>query len=186
MRSSGSDICSAEAAEFATQWARTQVSVRAYLISFLSERSTVEDCIQEVALLAWKKGPRGATAEEFLGFSLACAKRIGMSEIRKKYRNKVTTLSPDIVRSLSDVVAAMEQRDASQPVSRVEALQVCLGLLDPGQRALLDLRYSGNDPSSLQKEAAATGRSVDAIYKKLERLRTLLRDCVLKKSVSAE
>lgn len=182
----GGVISVVEAEAFASQWSSVQLSVRAYLNSYLNDRSGIDDCIQEVALLAWRKGPRGSMNEPFLAFCLACAKRIAMSEIRKKYRNRNLTLSVESAASLAEVVATMEMQDPSEPAARISALQVCLDSLGPAPRRLLELRYASKDNTALQKEARSTGKSMDAIYKKLERLRTLLRECVVKKSAASE
>ncbi|BCU77919.1 hypothetical protein [Luteolibacter sp. LG18] len=171
---------------FTRQWVGCQLSVRAYLTSFLSDRSAIDDCIQEVALVAWKKGPRDAAPDAFLAFCLECAKRIAKGEVRKKYRHPQVTLSPDVLSSLAETVAAMEQEETREPAARISALQSCLESLKSAPRRLLELRYASREPSALQAEAAATGISRDALYKKLERLRALLRDCVLRKSALAE
>ncbi|MEO5715443.1 MAG: sigma-70 family RNA polymerase sigma factor [Luteolibacter sp.] len=180
-------LSAANAEDFTVQWSHAQLSVRAYLNSYLSDRSSVDDCIQEVALLAWKKGPRGThESEPFLAFCLACARRIAMAEVRKKYRNRSQQLSEETVASLADKVALMEQQEVREPAARISALQNCMESLEPAPRRLLELRYSSKDQTALQKEAKATGKSMDAIYKKLERLRTLLRDCVTRKSHFSE
>lgn len=180
-------LTEADAEDFTLQWARTQLSVRAFLNSFLSDRSAIDDCIQEVALLAWKKGPRGITGSEpFLAFCLACARRIGMAQVRKKYRHRSQMLSAETLDSLADTVATLELQEVREATARISALQSCLDSLEPTPRRLLELRYSSKDTMALQKEAKATGKSMDAIYKKLERLRTLLRECVIRKSTRPE
>jgi RNA polymerase sigma factor (sigma-70 family) len=180
-------LSQSNAEDFTAQWARAQLSVRAFLVGYLSDRSSIDDCIQEVALLAWKKGPRGrAESEHFLAFCLACARRIAMSEVRKKYRNRSCQLSEETAASLADTVARKEQEEATEAAVRISALQGCLESLEPGPRKLLELRYSTKDQTALQKESKATGKSMDAIYKKLERLRALLRECVTRKSPISE
>lgn len=180
-------LTEADAEDFTLQWARTQLSVRAFLNSFLSDRSVIDDCIQEVALLAWRKGPRGISGSEpFLAFCLACARRIGMAQVRRKYRHRVQMLSAETAASLADTVASLELQEAREATARISALQSCLDALEPTPRRLLELRYSSKDTTALQKEAKATGKSMDAIYKKLERLRALLRECVIRKSPRPE
>ncbi len=184
---SANGLTQEDAEDFTLHWSRTQLSVRAFLTSFLSDRSSVDDCIQEVALLAWKKGPRGhAENEPFLAFCLACARRIGMAQVRKKYRNRFQMLSTETIASLADTVATMERQEMREASARISSLQSCLDSLEPGPRKLLELRYSSKDHTALQKEAKSTGKSMDAIYKKLERLRALLRDCVVRKSTLTE
>ena len=175
-----------EPEQFTAQWATAQLSVRAFLTSYLSDRSVVDDCIQEVALLAWKKGPEDGPPEAFLGFCIACAKRIAMGEVRKKYRNKLRLLDPEIVTSLADTVASLEHQEPAPPIERISALRGCLEKLGPDSRRLLEIRYSAKDPSALKREAQSGKKSMDAIYKTLERLRAKLRDCVDSKSSQPE
>lgn len=168
--------------QFSLRWLEVHASVRHFLLGFLSDRSVVDDCVQEVALVAWKKGPRDASPGQFLAFSLECAKRLAMAEVRRKYRTKKKLLSLESHAALASRAMELELRDAHSPGDRVAALRTCLASLDPSARRLLELRYaSQGDPSVLKGEARKTGSSMDAIYKKLERLRVLLKVCVTSK-----
>ncbi|MCW1883894.1 hypothetical protein OKA04_04090 [Luteolibacter flavescens] len=168
--------------EFSLRWMETHAPVRHFLLGFLSDRSVVDDCLQEVALIAWKKGPRDGSPEQFLAFSLECAKRLAMAEVRKKYRTKKKLLSLETHAALATRAMEFELRDAHSPRDRVSALRSCMASLEPPARRLLELRYaSQGDPSVLKGEARKTGSSMDAIYKKLERLRALLKVCVTSK-----
>jgi DNA-directed RNA polymerase specialized sigma24 family protein len=64
---------------FDTHWEACRVSVRAYLSSLIFNKSDVEDCVQEVALIAWKKGPCEEGQRAFLGHCLATARLIGLT-----------------------------------------------------------------------------------------------------------
>ncbi len=55
---------------FSAQWSRIQLPLRAYLASFLGNAIAVDDCVQEVAVVVWKKGPWEADPSDFLGYSL--------------------------------------------------------------------------------------------------------------------
>ncbi len=167
----------AQSSEFDAHWAACRVSVRAYLSSLISNRSDVEDCIQEVALIAWKKGPLGEGQRAFLGHCLATARLIGLATSRKLGKSRVQFLPPDVALSLADEVAQQEQAE-SAPADRVLALRACMSRLDDEQRQLLGLRYTANAPARLDEVAKSQGKSPDALYKKLERLRTSLRECV--------
>lgn len=178
----GTALSEADTDEFTRRWLGCQLSVRAYLTSYLGNHPAIDDCIQEVAILAWKKGPQDGEHDSFLGFCLACAKRVAMAEVRKKYRHSQVTLSPEILGSLANTVALMEHEERDEPAARISALQICLESLAAGPRRLLELRYASREPAALQSEAEATGTSMAAVYKKLERLRAILRACVIKKS----
>ncbi len=165
---------------FSQQWEAAHVSVRAFLTSFLSTRSIIDDCVQEVALLAWRKGPVDADPDRFKAFCLVCARRVAQSEIRRKYRVRNRHMLVETLARIAEAAARAEP-SGSEAAERMAALRGCLGQLDDGNRQLLHLRYAADDPTALRKEAAKARLSVDAIYKKLERLRTALRNCVARK-----
>lgn len=163
--------------DFDTHWEACRVSVRAYLTSLISNKSDIEDCVQEVALIAWKKGPSGEGQRAFLGHCLATARLIGLAAARKQGKSRVQFLPPDVALSLADEVTQQELAEPS-PVDRVVALRACLARLDDSQRQLLSLRYSDDGRTRLDEAARSQGKSPDALYKKLERLRATLRECV--------
>src|SRR5690606_893984 len=100
--------------EFPDRWTRVQLSVRAYLLSRLFDRVVVDDCLQEVAILAWRKAPRKLDDRAFLGWCIACARRVSANEIRRKGRSRLSPLSPDVLEDLADGVAAEELRELGE------------------------------------------------------------------------
>lgn len=169
-------------ADFTALWPAANIAVRSFLNSYLGDRDKVDDCVQEVAVLAWKKGPLHDGQERFLAFSIACARRLAMAEVRKKYRTATRPFPLETLEALAERVAIQELdgQDCIQP--RLSALRGCLGQLESEPRHLLELRYGSTDTSALKKEAREKGSSIDALYKRLERLRSLLRDCVTRKT----
>lgn len=163
---------------FTEQWIRHQLSVRAYLASFLGNSIAVDDCLQEVALVAWQKGPWDGEPSAFLGYCLACARRIALAARRQRGDTRVELLSPEAATALADRVAFQEQNDSTSPAERVEALRKCLEKIKPEHRELLGSRYSGESKEELRTLSKRGGKSMDALYKTLERLRELLRACV--------
>jgi RNA polymerase sigma factor (sigma-70 family) len=182
-----SDILScshAKPKDFDTYWESCRVSVRAYLTSLISNKSDIEDCVQEVALIAWKKGPNGEGQRAFLGHCLATARLIGLATMRKQSKSRVQFLPPDVALSLADEVTQQELAEPS-PVERIAALRACLSKLDETQRQLLAIRYSEDGRARLDEAARSHGKSTDALYKQLERLRTNLRECVSRRMGAA-
>lgn len=176
----GAPICPKRLEEFDPLWEGCRVSVRAYLTSLLANKSDVEDCVQEVALIAWKKGPVAEGQRAFLGHCLAAARLIGLAASRKVGKSRVQFLPPDVALSLADEVMRQEQEQPAVS-HKVLALRACMALLNEQQRQLLGYRYSGNGRGKLEAAARSQGKSPDAIYKMLERLRTTLRNCVSKR-----
>jgi RNA polymerase sigma factor (sigma-70 family) len=166
---------------FDSVWLHVQPPVRAFLTSFLRDQSIVDDCVQEVALLAWKKGPVDEGPEPLLAFSFACARRIALAEIRRSYRNRRRLLAVETLTALAEQVAEQEREEMGRNQSLAAALRGCLDELDPEPRRLLELRYVSKDRRALTKEAKSRGHKIDGVYKKLERIRGLLRECVTRK-----
>lgn len=173
-------VCPRRLEEFDQLWEGCRVSVRAYLASLLANRSDVEDCVQEVALIAWKKGPVAEGPRAFLGHCLAAARLIGLAASRKTGNSRVRFLPPDVALSLADEVMRQEQEQPA-PTHKALALRACLAQLNEQQRQWLGYRYSGDGRGRLEAAARSLGKSPDAIYKMLERLRTTLRNCVSKR-----
>jgi DNA-directed RNA polymerase specialized sigma24 family protein len=162
--------------KFSEHWPKAQRPVRAYLASFVPDGSLLDDCVQEVALVAWRKGPLDDGDQAFLHHTLACARHIGMAARRKFHGDRLKLLAPDVAQGLADAIAAAQP--APEPTDRVEALRHCIGKLSPDQQALIRLRYGDDSASELSKEAKRAGKNLLTLYKRLERLRGLLRDCV--------
>ena len=163
---------------FTQEWTQHQPSIRAYLASFLGNSTAVDDALQEVALVVWQKGPWDAGTKAFLGYSLACARRIALATSRKQGNVRMELLSPDSATALADQVALLEQQENGVPNELMRVLRKCLEKIKPEHRAMLESRYSGESKMALNGLSKRLGKSMDAIYKTLERLRELLRACM--------
>ncbi len=163
---------------FTQEWTRHQSTVRAYLGSFLGNSIAVDDALQEVAMVVWQKGPWEGDASAFLGYCLACARRIALSARRKQGDSRMELLSPEAAAALADRVAFLEQQQTVPIGERMHALRRCLERMNPEHRELLESRYSGESKDELRGLSKRAGKSMVALYKTLERLRELLRSCV--------
>jgi RNA polymerase sigma-70 factor, ECF subfamily len=162
---------------FTRLWTLHQSSVRAYLASFLGNSIAVDDALQEVALVVWRKGPCDEDASAFLRYSLGCARRIALAARRKQGAVWLELLSPEAATALADRVAFLEQQSVPNP-ERMHTLRRCLEKLQPEHRELLEFRYSGESKEELRGLSKRVGKSMEALYKTLERLRDVLRSCV--------
>ena len=163
---------------FTQQWTQHQSVLRAYLASFLGSSTAVDDALQEVALVVWQKGPLESGPSEFLAYSLACARRIALAASRKQGDTRLELLSPEAATMLADQVVFQEQQDAGAPDELMHALRKCLQKVKPEDRELLESRYAGESREELPVHSKRVGKSMDSLYKTLERLRERLRACV--------
>lgn len=171
---------------FTQLWTQHQSTVRAYLASFLRNSIAVDDALQEVAMVVWQKGPWEGDASAFLGYSLACARRIALAARRKQGDTRMELLPPQVAIALADRVAIQEQEETVAPGERMLALRRCMEKMNPDLRELLESRYSGASKEELRQHSKRVGKSLDTLYKTLERLRELLLNCVKRGQNSIE
>ena len=150
---------------------RHQRQIFAYIYTLVPDRHDAEDLLQETSVVICEKFDDFTPGTDFVAWACQIAWwRIRYS--RQKFaRSKVV---------FDDVVLATVAHTASEMAveldERHEALASCLKKLVPRDRELVLTRY---EPGSGVAEAARrSGRSMDAAYKALNRLRKLLHDCV--------
>jgi len=171
------------------QFSRILTALRPAMLGFLLARigcdlAMAEDCFQEVAVVLWKKHDPAWGDEEFRRFAFRCAVLESRAFRRKNQRltKRMVSLAPEILENLSQQIAEEATADAAVSERRAEALRLCMDGLDAPQRELLDARYKMSDSArSIANLAKRRGKSVDTLYKRLERLRTALHRCILKR-----
>ncbi|WP_377136917.1 sigma-70 family RNA polymerase sigma factor [Rubritalea spongiae] len=153
----------------------TRPVLKAYLSAFLaSNDAAIEDCIQEASLVVWKKWDEQWDLDGFQKFIFVTGKFKALSWLKKHQPAKKVRLSNSLMERLADKTIELE-RDA-----RLDSLHLCMEKLSPKHREILDARYVQQGGKAIGELAEKMDRSVGAIYKQLERLRTILRDCVSK------
>ena len=134
--------------------------------------------------MLWKKHDVNWSAEDFRRYAFRCADIEARSYRRKCHRlgKRIVYLAPDVIQALGNETQELIAADPVTSRRRLEALQLCLDGLDPVQRELLDARYEkvgvGKSVGDIAKERNC---KMEALYKRLERIRTSLQTCILKR-----
>jgi RNA polymerase sigma factor (sigma-70 family) len=163
--------------------------LRPVLLAFLVTRtggdpSAAGDCLQEVALVLWKKHASNWSPEDFRRYAFRCADIEARSYRRKCHRlgRRMVFLAPDVIQALGNETQDQIAADPVPSRRRLDALRLCLEGLDPAQRELLDARYEkdgvGKNVADIARERAC---KIEVLYKRLERIRTSLQSCILKR-----
>ncbi|MEY4243643.1 MAG: polymerase sigma factor SigL [Verrucomicrobiota bacterium] len=168
--------------------------IRPVLSAFLVTRtggdpSAAGDCLQEVAVVLWKKHDANWTLEDFRRYAFRCADIEARSYRRKCHRQgkRIIYLAPDVVQALGNEAQEQIAADLVPSRRRLDALQLCLNELDPIQRELLDARYEKDGVGkSVADIAEERGCKMEALYKRLERIRTSLQSCIVKRLKEAQ
>jgi RNA polymerase sigma-70 factor (ECF subfamily) len=145
----------------------------AYILTLLPNRSDADDVLQEASLVMWDKFDAGQPPGDFAAWGCRIA-YFKVLDFRKKCHRSRVLFSQALLERLAE--AAAEPQAARQLDARREALADCVAKLSPRDRDLLARRFA--EGATTQSTAAQVGRSVDAVYKALAKIRQSLFECV--------
>jgi RNA polymerase sigma-70 factor (ECF subfamily) len=150
---------------------RHQRQIFSYIYTLVPNRYDAEDLLQETSLVICEKFEDFKEGTDFVAWACQIAYwRIRYS--RQKFARCKVVFDQTVIDAVAHTaVTLVEELD-----ERHEALAKCLRRLPTRDRELVLTRY---EPGSGVEEAARrSGRSIEAAYKALGRLRKLLLDCV--------
>lgn len=145
----------------------------AYILTLLPHRADVDDVLQDASLVMWDKFDERQPPDDFAAWGCRIA-YFKILDFYKKNRRSRVCFSQVLLERLAET--AVEQAATLQLDERREALAACLEKLSARDRDLLARRFSVG--ATTRSTAAAVGRSVDATYKALSKIRQALFDCV--------
>lgn len=156
---------------FLPLWTQNQRRVFAYIYTLIPNRADAEDLLQETSVTLWEKFDEFEPGTDFVAWACQVA-YWKVRNARRKYARSPIIHDDQLLASLSDkAISARPELDR-----RHEALATCLGRLTDRDRMLLMSRYETG--ATIKQTAEQTGRSLDAAYKALSRIRRMLMDCV--------
>jgi RNA polymerase sigma-70 factor (ECF subfamily) len=145
----------------------------AYALTVLPNRADADDVLQEASLVMWDKFDGDRPPDDFVAWGCRIV-YFKVLDLRKKRQRSRVLFSQQMLERVAET--AVEQAAALQLDERREALAGCLGKLDARDRDLLARRFA--EGATTQSTAAEVGRSPDAVYKALARIRRALFECV--------
>ena len=163
--------------EFVQLLLQHEPQVRSFLRGLLPTWDDVDDVLQESGMIAWRKFSEFEQGTAFGGWFLTIARYEALAH-RRRIAKTPLSFSEDVLNILADDAL---QEDVA-PLNRIR-LEACLAKLDSQKRKLL---IQAHTPVVVMRDLAAeSGRSEQAFYKAIQRLRAVIVDCV-SKSVAAE
>lgn len=146
--------------------------VRSFLRGLLPTWHDVEEVAQEASLIAWRKFDKFEQGTSFGGWLLTIARFEAL-----KYRRRVARSRLVFVDEVWDLLAEEASGEELQQIRR-QHLEICLEKLgSPKRDLLLHVHTHG---VVMRKAAEESGKSEQAFYKGIQRLRAVVHDCVLK------
>lgn len=146
-----------------------------YIMAFIPRRADAEEILQRTAIVLWQKFSEYDASRDFLHWAL----RIAYFEVlnfRKEVARSRLIFEVDVLEKLAETRQTLREPLNAQQ----EALQECLKKVGDESASLLRRHYC--DAEAISALAAEKGKTRKALYRKLDRIRDLIADCVERRS----
>jgi RNA polymerase sigma-70 factor (ECF subfamily) len=157
--------------EFMRLYLAHEYRIRGYIRCLVKHYADVDDVLQNAVVVMWQKYRSLESRDHFLRWALAIARFEVLKHFEKK-RNRLQMFSSELFSVMEEKTADIVQNQDR----RREALQECIESLRQQDKDLLRLRYQIN--STTRNVAKTLGRSIDAVYKALNRIHQKLLLCI--------
>lgn len=157
--------------QFLKLFLQHQSDLRAFIGAVVRNRAVRDDLLQETALVLWKEFERYDRSRPFGAWARGIA--------TKKLLQRLDRGEPraaSLPEAAVPAILAAFDRSEGPAEARRDALQSCLDEITERSRRLVKLRYEQG--YAVARLAQETGRSTEAIYKALARIRNTLRECI--------
>jgi RNA polymerase sigma-70 factor (ECF subfamily) len=170
---SDEDLQSAKSKLFLRLFLQNERRLYAYILTLMPHRADAEDVLQDASLVMWDKFDAEDPPTDFAAWGCRIAYFKVLDGRKKRQRSRVQ-FSQAMLERVAET--AVEQASPLRLDERREALYGCIEKLSTRDRDLLARRFA--EGATTQSTAMQVGRSVDAVYKALARIRQALFDCV--------
>ena len=164
--------------EFMRRFLECQRGLLRYVMCFVPNAHDARDIVQNTAIALWRKHEQFDPSEPFMPW--AC--RFALNETRLFMRANQRWkhfLDDETVA----VLAGRREEMADELDERRIHLRECLRKLPESQRSVVEGYYFKD--LSVEQLAESSQRSVEAIYKSLQRIRSALMECVQRRLTSS-
>jgi len=158
-------------AQFLTLFLASEKEVFRYISALVPNASEAQDLVQQTALALWRKFESYDPRQPFTPWACRFA-LLEVKEFLRRTRKWRALLEGDLA---DELVRRRESLNADLD-RRLTHLASCLDKLPNQRRALVEGYYY--ERQSVEDLAARTGKTVEAIYKSLQRIRQTLLECV--------
>ena len=157
--------------EFLRLLLRSEREILRYVMAIVPNLADAKEIVQETAVALWNSIEQYDPERPFAAWACRFAANKAKEYLRKEGRWRGFLDE--------DVAALLLARRTELPPEldrRVEPLRDCVTELPPKNRSLVEAYYF--EQSSIDELSESLGRSAEALYKSLQRVRSGLMDCV--------
>jgi RNA polymerase sigma-70 factor (ECF subfamily) len=142
-----------------------------YVMSLVPQYGDAEEVLQETNLVLWREFDRFQPGSNFAAWACRVALNRVLAWRKRRQRDRLQFCDAFLA-----AVAAEADARADDLDERSHQLARCIDRLPPQHRDLLRRRYGENQ--SVGAIASTLGRTADAVYRALSRIRHTLHECV--------
>jgi len=150
---------------------QSEGDIRAFIGAIVPDRHIGDDVFQEVVLALWRDKDSYDPARSFGAWARGVAARKILQQKSQDARFPVA-FAPETIQAVLDAYDRTEENSSR----KADALRECVRELPEKSRQILVFRYE--EELSCQEIAIKTGRTMDAIYQLLSRIRAQLEECI--------
>ena len=156
---------------FIERYIECQSGLYRFIATLVPNRADAEELFQEASLTAWRIRDRFDPLREASPWLCGIARNLVAAHYRKQ-KSLALTLDPDVLERLGQ----QQMEEDAVLGERARALNQCLEKLPDRQRDLVRQYYHSDQ--TVQSFSRARGRSAEAVYKMIQRVRMTLFECV--------
>jgi RNA polymerase sigma-70 factor (ECF subfamily) len=156
--------------EFARLFSRHARRIYGLIMTLVFNHQDAEEVFQNSSVVMWNKFGEFQPGSNFFAWSSRIAYFEVLNHMKRQRRSR--TLSDEALESLANEAVAL----SDQTSARQAALEDCLSRLAANDRQLLQERYYQQRPP--KQIASLQSRSVDSVYRALNRIHNVLLNCV--------
>lgn len=151
----------------------------AYVYSLVSRAADADDILQECKVTLWKQFSTFTPGTNFRAWARTIALHQVLNYRRAEQRRPWSPLDQQFIESIAGEI----ERRGEQLERKADSLRACLRKLPEPHRAVVVSRYY--EERSIDEIAAQSGRTAEAVYRLLSRIRAVLNDCIQRQLTSA-
>lgn len=157
--------------QFVAMFVRHQAAIHAFVLTLLPDLADAEDVVQQASITMWRRFDQYTPGTSFRNWAFQIAKYTTMNHITKTRRDRHRFEA-----GLLEVLAERIAERTDQLEQQRQALAFCVEKLPEEDRQLLTGCYA--EGAKINSLAEQLGRTSNAVYKHLNRLRASLLKCV--------
>jgi len=156
---------------FLSLFLRSEREIFRYVAALVPNVTDAEDIVQQTAIALWEKFETYDPAQPFTPWACRFALNKARQWIERRQRWQALLQG-----GLAEELAQRREELRPELEIRLKHLEGCIGKLPEDQRSIVEDYYYHR--SGIEKVAESAGRTVEATYKALQRIRNALQTCI--------